>query len=473
MDLLTHSLLPFFGIFMAVLVIHEAGHYFTAKLFGVKVLEAGIGLPPKVWGFTWRDTQYTINALPFGAFVRMLGEEDPGDPQSLAAQPKWKRTVILGSGAALNVILAFVLFTIGFMIPNDKAIGGAQVASVIPDSPASKARLIDREGNELTERGLKPGDEILEVNGRSVENTGEAVYVVRLSQGSNVDFTIKRNNERAGGSDILTATAYARWDPPRWKDDCGAEFSSGMTGVSLAPVHTDEIEELTPKQNADFQEASLDSYGDYINRLPPEAREACFSPTRFGFRPLTEEECAARPDDVEAELRSLKEEEFAKAPRPCYLFAPGPIFLQPQESVSYPIWEAGPKSVQTSFENLILTRNQLWKLIRRFDSEPLTGPVGIAQATGEVVEVAGWRYLIEFAATISLGLGILNFLPIPMVDGGRLLFVFIEFIRGGRRVDPRKEAMVHLAGFAVMITLFVIIAYFDTARWIRGDSLLQ
>jgi regulator of sigma E protease len=174
MDLLTHSLLPFFGIFLAVLVIHESGHYFTAKLFGVKVLEAGVGLPPRVWGFRWHDTDYTINALPFGAFVRMLGEEDPGDPQSLAAQPKWKRTVIIGSGAALNVVLAVTLFMVGLMVPREVADGGVQIAKVIPDSPAAHA-------------DLREGDEILEVNGRSVDNTGDAVYVVRLSQGSDVD----------------------------------------------------------------------------------------------------------------------------------------------------------------------------------------------------------------------------------------------------------------------------------------------
>ena len=85
-DVLTHSILPFIGILLLLLVVHEAGHYITAKLFGVKVLEAGIGLPPRIWGFRWRETDYTINAIPFGAFVRMLGEEDPSDPRSLAAR---------------------------------------------------------------------------------------------------------------------------------------------------------------------------------------------------------------------------------------------------------------------------------------------------------------------------------------------------------------------------------------------------
>jgi regulator of sigma E protease len=458
MDFLTHSLLPFFGIFLAVLVIHESGHYFTAKLFGVKVLEAGIGLPPRIGGFTWHGTDYTLNALPFGAFVRMLGEEDPGDPESLAAQPKWKRTIIIGSGAALNVVLAVALFTIGLMVPRDVADGGAVIARVLPDSPAARA-------------GLLPDDEILEVNGRTIDNTGDAIYIVRLSQGSDVTFTIKRANPETGDNEIFKAQAYARWDPPNYIENC-VERDGGMTGVQLRPARTFNVS-LTGEERAKFERESRKAYDEHARHVPPGSDASCYSPSAFGFRPINESVCSSLDTEEQAAARALKAEAFPDAPAPCYEFRPGPAVEQPTKSVSYPPWEAAPKAVRISFEHLILTRNQVWKLVRGFDSAPLTGPVGIAQATGEIVEVAGWRYLIEFAATISMGLGILNFLPIPMVDGGRLMFIFIEFIRGGRRIAPRKEAMVHLVGFAVMIMLFVVIAYFDTARWIRGDSLLQ
>src|SRR4029078_7498384 len=133
--MLLPSILPFAGILLALVVIHEAGHYITAKIFGVRVLEAGIGLPPRIWGFTWRGTDYTLNALPLGAFVRLLGEEDPNDPErkalgeqvllpdSLAAQPKWKRTIIIGAGAVINLIAAVVLFSVGLMIPHPVSVG--------------------------------------------------------------------------------------------------------------------------------------------------------------------------------------------------------------------------------------------------------------------------------------------------------------------------------------------------------------
>jgi regulator of sigma E protease len=458
LDFLVTNLLPFFGIFMAVLVIHESGHYFTAKLFGVKVLEAGVGLPPKLWGFRWRDTDYTINALPFGAFVRMLGEEDPSDPQSLAAQPKWKRSVIIGSGAALNVVLAIVLFMVALMVPKEIADGGAKIVEVIPDSPAAHA-------------GLQPGDEILEVNGRSVDNTGDAVYITRLSQGSDVDFTIRRSDPRTG-SEILTLTAYARWNPPKYVDECGVTRGTGMTGIVLAPMRAFNVP-LTGDDRVKFERDSREAYDDYSKKVAPGSPASCYSPAAYGYRPINEAACADLEPEEEARARALKAEAFPNAAAPCYEFRPGPVAEQPTKTVSYPPWEAAPRALKVSFENLILTRNQLWKLARGFDTEPLTGPVGIAQATGEIVDKAGWRYLIEFAGAISMGLGILNFMPIPMVDGGRLMFIFIEFVRRGRRIAPQREAMVHLVGFAVMIMLFVVIAYFDTARWIRGDSLLQ
>ena len=165
MTILLTSILPFAGILLGLVVIHEAGHFITAKIFGVRVLEAGIGLPPRVAGFTWRGTDYTLNLLPLGAFVRLLGEEDPNDPErkalgehvqlpdSLAAQPKWKRTIIIGAGAVINLIAAVVLFSVGLMIPHPVSVGGAKIGFVAPDSPAATAKL--QEGDEFPSRMLQ------------------------------------------------------------------------------------------------------------------------------------------------------------------------------------------------------------------------------------------------------------------------------------------------------------------------------
>src|SRR4030042_941942 len=110
-----NSILPFVGILIALIVFHELGHFITAKLTGVRVLEAGLGYPPRVWGFTYKDTIYSINALPLGGFVRLLGEEDPGHPDSLAAKPHWVRLLVLAAGSGLDFLPPFLLFTISLM----------------------------------------------------------------------------------------------------------------------------------------------------------------------------------------------------------------------------------------------------------------------------------------------------------------------------------------------------------------------
>lgn len=458
MDLLLHSVLPFVGILLALMVIHEAGHYFTAKLFGVKVLEAGIGLPPRIWGFRWRDTDYTINALPMGAFVRMLGEEDPTDPQSLAAQPKWKRTIIIGAGAVMNLIAAFALFTVALMVPRTISAGGAEIADVVPNSPAERA-------------GLQPGDLIVEVNGREAESTADASYLIRLYQGSTIDLTVKRNDPRSG-SQLLTLPVYARWNPGSYIDECGIKQTQGPTGITIGTRYG-QYYAVTAQERADLFPRAKQAYIEHRDSVAPGSPATCLSGAAFGFKPMFAAQCDELDAAARAEAQALRDELFPQSQHPCYEFDPPPNFAPFTRSRHEPPWEAVPHGLRLSLESLVMARNQVWTWIRGYANPQFAGPVGIAQTTGQVVEAAGWISLIEFAALLSMNLGVLNLLPIPMVDGGRLVFILIEFLRRGRRIAPQKEALVHLTGFAAMILLVVVITYFDILRWVNGDSLLR
>ena len=126
-----------------------------------------------------------------------------------------------------------------------------------------------------------------------------------------------------------------------------------------------------------------------------------------------------------------------------------------------------------SIETLVLARNRIRSWIAGGQGIELSGPIGIAQVTGEVVERAGWLRLIELAALLSLNLAIINILPLPMLDGGRIMFVLLEIIRRGKRISPEKEGMVHFAGFVLLITFVLVVSYFDILRVISGDSLLR
>lgn len=385
MDILIHYILPFFGMLVALIVIHEMGHYFTAKMFGIKVLEAGLGYPPRLKGFEWKGTIYSINLLPLGGFVRLLGEEDPSDPQSLAAQAAWKRIIVLASGAFMNFVLPVVLFTMVFLIPRDVPKGPAVIDVVEQNSPAAQAELF-QDGKLLTEPGLKSGDVILNINGHEIKNTQDAGRYIRLNQGKTLDFEIQRTDS-SGGSVLLTAKTQSRWDPPDGQGPTGIQIRDRVTGATICQGQS------APSQ--------------------------CYDNEHFGL------------------ITSVK------------------------------------KGWTATVESLELARNQIIAMFKGGGGPSVAGPVGIAQATGEVVKEEGWVTLLQFAALLSLNLGIINILPLPMLDGGRIFFVLIEIARRGKRIAPEKEAIVHLVGLALIITMAVAVTYVDIARLISGKSLFS
>ncbi len=415
MTVLFQSLLPFLAMIVVLIVIHELGHFITAKLAGVKVLEAGIGYPPRIWGFKRGETEYTINAIPLGGFVRMLGEEDPEDPRSLAAKPRWIRLVVLGSGAAMNVVLAILLFALAVGIPRNVDESRARIAEVVPGSPAEEA-------------GLQVGDVIFDVDGHDVQNISELSYRIRLNLGETIDIRVLRG----GGdeADFVTVPVFSRWSTDPYIDEDGFARPQGPTGITISPAYG-SIQALTLEEQEEFRLAILEDLG--------------LSPT----------------DDL----------------------PPGEIVpttrMVPFSGTQWqPPWEALPSGVARSYESIILARNEIESRIRGGISGggggfQVTGPVGIAQLTGEVVDVAGWQSLIEFAALISMNLAVLNILPLPMLDGGRVVFVLIEFVRRGKRIAPQKEAMVHFFGLVAMLLFAVIITYFDILRIIAGDGIIR
>ena len=131
MESLLYSILAAVVGLGVLIVFHEFGHFLAAKAFGIKVLEFGVGFPPKAKTlFTKGETEYTLNWLPIGGFVRLLGEEDPTDPRSLAAAPRWQRLTVMGAGVMMNLVLAILLLSIVFMVPRERSLAQAQIVEV-------------------------------------------------------------------------------------------------------------------------------------------------------------------------------------------------------------------------------------------------------------------------------------------------------------------------------------------------------
>lgn len=343
--------LLFMTILIGLVLAHEFGHFLTAKAFGVRVLEFGVGFPPRVFGKRFGDTEYTVNWLPIGGFVRLLGEEDASDPRSLAAQARWKRLIIIGAGAVVNLILPPLLFAIAFMIPHEEPVGRAVISAIVPGSPAEAA-------------GFERGDVIFAVDGRDAKNVATVARLVRIEMGHEVLVTVKR------GEEFLDLPVEPRWAFPA---------NQGPTGITIGAQY-----------------------------------------------PFTE-----------------------------------PVAMAP--------WDALPAGVRATTDTLILARNQLIGWFRGGSGPGVAGPVGIAQATGEAAK-AGVPPLFELAALLSINLGIVNLLPLPALDGGRIFFLLLEVVRGGRRVAPQKEALVHLVGFVAFIVLTIVVTFADISRLLGGES---
>ena len=378
--------------------VHELGHYVAAKKFGIKVLEFGFGFPPRLWGIRRGETIYSINAIPLGGFVRMLGEEDPTDPRSFARQAVWKRVIVLCAGSFMNFVTPLVILTAIFMLPQQVPVGQVFVTGVAPGSPAQAA-------------GIRAGDQILAIDGERVRFHGDLITHVETRLGAETELTIRRGSIVSGlgtspdSSIVETVMVVPRMNPP-----------------SLTVVET----VTDPDTQVSLRDARRYNVGLNVGDTMTQGAVGVMIGT--------------------SNVRLVEE-------------------TQP------PIRAVGSAAGQI-VDVLTLTKNGFQRWASGGPDPGLAGPIGIAQVTGEVAEV-GVAPFFALVAFISISLGIINILPIPALDGGRLLFVLIEWARGGKRISPQREGLIHLIGFAVLIGLIVVVSFFDVTRILSGESLIR
>ena len=385
-------------VLAALVFVHELGHYLAAKRFGIKVLEFGFGFPPRLFGVKYGETVYSINAIPLGGFVKLLGEEDPTDERSFARQSVWKRTVVLCAGSFMNFVTPIVIFTVLFMLPQDVPVGTVQVTGVAPGSPAQEA-------------GIRSGDQVVAVNGDRVRNHHELINQIMVNLGAEVELTLLRGSMVSGlGSSPDFSVVEAVSVVPR-----------------LNPPDLLVVETVTDPST----QVSLRDARRYNVRLQP---GDTMTQGAVGVMIGT------------SNVRLVKERQ--------------------------PIIDAVQNAFGRLMDVLLLTKNGFHSWAVGGPDPGLTGPIGIAQITGEVAEV-GISPFFELVAIISISLGLINILPIPALDGGRLMFVLIEWARRGRRISPQREGLVHVIGFAILIGLIVVVSFFDISRILSGDSLIR
>jgi len=200
-------------VLSVIILVHELGHFIAAKSSGIKIEEFGLGYPPRLFGVRRGETLYSLNAIPFGGFNKLAGEEDPEVSRSLAGKSVGTRLLVISAGSLMNILLALFLLTIAFMVPHNIVSGQVLVEEVAPGSPAAIA-------------GIEAGDIILEVNGNPVRNTGDLHRYIQLNLGREIATLVEHSDATTEEIQVIP-----RWKPPQGQGAIGIAISMSTPTV--------------------------------------------------------------------------------------------------------------------------------------------------------------------------------------------------------------------------------------------------
>lgn len=367
------TLVIFLVTFTLIIAVHEFGHYVTARLLGMKVLEFAFGFPPRLFAWRHAGIDYSLNAIPFGGFVRILGQDDfairqqgEGEPGSFTSKPWWAQAIVLAAGVTMNFVLAIVVLTAAFLLGTTAPTGEVRIIDVKPGSPAEVA-------------GVRDGDLVREVD----------------------------------GTPFRTSTAIV-------------SYTYRQAGLTRAGVPMDPPRPALPIRLV------LERDGQ---RIPP----------------------------------------ITVTPRQTLPEGEGPMGLV-LEDVTAPVAVAPTEAVGSALALTVDVVQQIaalpGQLLGADDSLPggppqIGGPIEIFRVTDQVSEF-GPTALMRLVGVLSINLGVLNIIPFPALDGGRLLFVLIGGIFN-RRLSPQVEAMIHAVGFVLLLGVLVLVSIADIQRVFGGS----
>jgi regulator of sigma E protease len=428
-----------------MILIHEFGHYAVAKLLGVRVEQFAIGFGKRLIGFRRGETDYRINAIPLGGYVKMSGEnpmdERTGDPAEFMSHPRWHRFLIAIAGPSMNILLAIFLLTVVYMVHYEYPVfldKPAVIEGVKHDSPAARA-------------GLQPGDRIGKVEG--IENpTWEQLQPrVWLSPNQPLTVTIQRGDQTFEKTIVPQAVTTSEVGSAGWFPE--------------DPVIVGQLEANTPAATGGLKE------GDRIvdlNGVPLVSIEAMIErlqQTKDTPVNLTlvrgGQTLSFRMTPVLGKTEDPKEQRYRL----------GFVARSETKVTTLPFAEALSRSLQQNKKYSLLILELAKKIVQgKVSLRAVSGPIGIAQDAGYAAQQKGWTPLMELTAGISLNLGIFNLLPIPIMDGGVILFLFIEGLMR-RDVSLRIKERVYQAAFVFLVLFAVMVIYNDLMKILPMDRL--
>lgn len=353
------TLVLFIATFTLIVAVHEFGHFASARLLGMKVLEFAFGFPPRLFGIRRNDIDYTLNWIPFGGFVRILGQDDfsikqqgEGDPRAFTSKPWWSQAIVLAAGVFMNFVLALIILTIAFATGTTAPTGDVRVFDVRPGSPAQTA-------------GIQVGDIVVDVDGTVIHTARAMVTITNRAAQKAQQITIDLTRNGAP----LTIQALPRAEPPAGEGPLGVQLEEVQAPISV------------PIPQAFTQAIGLT--GEVVGQI---------------------------------------------------VALPGQLLSQRSATAS--------------------------------GAPVVGGPIEIFRVTGQVAQF-GIPTFLKLVGVLSVNLGVINIIPFPGLDGGRLFFVLLGAVMR-RRLSPKVEAAIHAVGFVLLLGLLVIVSISDIRRAVGG-----
>ena len=428
------TLISFIIVLGILIFIHELGHFAVAKACGVGVEKFSLGFGPKLIGIKRGETEYRISLLPLGGYVKMVGEaagESVSDElrmKSFTHKPVWKRVLIVAAGPTMNLVLAIVLLPVIFMIGIQLPVyleKPAEVGYVVVGEPAQKA-------------GIQAGDTIVEFGGREIKHWEDLLTQVAMSPSKKVELTLER-----GGEKIETAIT----------PDASAETGAGYGGMypPMKPVIGD-VASGYPAREAGIK-----------------AGDTILSIDGLAIRHWAELEDVIHKSGKKIKLhvlRDSKELTFEVMPKYNEDAKVHLIGISRQEEVQvrqYGFTESISKGVTTGVQ----MTGKLFVVIKglvlgEYSLKTLGGPIMIAQVAGKAAE-SGISDVLSLVAFLSLQLGIINLFPIPVLDGGHIVFFGLEAIKG-KPLSEKFMTVAQQVGIVLLIGLMVLVTWNDLLR---------
>ena len=432
---------------------HEFGHFLVGRLMGVKVLRfsIGFGKPLFLRRFGRDRTEFVIAAIPLGGFVRFLDERELPEGESVEAgeadrafnrQKVWKRFLIVLAGPFANLLLAVLLYAALYM-------NGVDGLKPIVSAPAATSA--------AAEAGLVERDEIVAVDGRSLESWQELRWrMLRLSGAPSVELTVKRNGETSKKTIVLDKLTSSDWEGP-FLDTLGLRVFLPSAPPAVMRVIEDRAGAIAGLKANDLllsiDGQALGSVGDARRIIAAHPGEALKIKVSRGGAETTID---ARPDARQVDGKTVGQLGIDLGPNPA-------AFAQNRVTTQYGPFDALGRGAQKTWELSIFSLKMLGRIaIGEASLKNISGPLTVADYAGQSAS-QGPSTFVLYLAVISISLGVLNLLPVPLLDGGHLLYYAVEFIKGSPLSD-RTLQIGQQAGMFVLAALMALALYNDLFR---------